>query len=138
MDFSGARASLYGFLGVSAMQEARVSLTENQRRLLESYRTKCAEQQAADAAALMPWAALGAFRRHMGISQIELAKRLSRISGDWITQRHISYLECGKPDRARHLLASRYFRRLGYDVDGTGDSIHVQPRLSEGGDGIAA
>jgi hypothetical protein len=105
-----------------------VSFTENQRQFVESIRRKRAEEWAADEAALIPWAGLGASRRHLGISQTELANRLSRISGDCITQHHISHLECGRPDRTRQVIASRYFRSIGYDVDGTGDSICVRPR----------
>ena len=61
------------------------------------------------------------------LSQADLAKRLHKFSGICTSQREISRLECGYPNRELQLQLSRYFRSLGHDADDKGDTIRVRP-----------
>ncbi len=100
--------------------------TEQMRQRLEAIRKSHAEQREAEDAILMPPRTLARFRRQHGISQTDLASRLSQMSGKTITQNHISNLEREKqPDRTLQLILSKYFLSLGYEVDKVGNSIHI-------------
>ena len=109
------------------------SVAGQRSRDLQSRLDMLRKKMAAEQAELIAPHMLRALRDHRGISQDVLAKRLSQATGTRITQNDISRLErseTGRANRTLQLAASRYFRNLGYDADGSGASIFVPNHLS--------
>jgi hypothetical protein len=101
--------------------------------ILNELKTRLRIKREAEDAELIASAQLAQLRRAAGITQTLLAKIVTKTIGRTIIQPDISRLErfvSGYSDRSLRLHLSRYFRSIGYDVDGSGAIIFVPPKTN--------
>ena len=107
-----------------------MSMTDEDRQpLIAKVRQFREERRAAEERELIPPSMLRALRNYECISQEGLARRISNL-GTQASQKDISLLELGKPNRVLQIAISRHFRSLGHDVDPSGNSICIRPHQS--------